>query len=111
MSSSERAASRQRRDPGFPEYRDQRFGEITASRRPRQACGIAAAIVARSEARFRRSLKELTVLAKQNDPFRLDTPANHKLGEWVGQQIGTAFRPSWTRGSSRRSQRTQSQSM
>jgi hypothetical protein len=29
------------------------------------------------------SLKDLTVLAVQRDPFRLDTPANHALGEWL----------------------------
>ena len=27
--------------------------------------------------------KELTVLGAQRDPFRLDTPANHRLGEWL----------------------------
>jgi hypothetical protein len=32
-------------------------------------------------------LKDLTVLATQRDPFRLDTPANHRLGEWLA---GTA---------------------
>ena len=29
------------------------------------------------------SMKDLTVLAPQNDPFRLDTPANHRNGEWL----------------------------
>jgi hypothetical protein len=29
------------------------------------------------------SLDDLTVLAKQNDPFRLDTPANHRDGKWL----------------------------
>jgi hypothetical protein len=29
------------------------------------------------------SLKDLTVLSPQRDPFRLDTPANHRLGEWL----------------------------
>lgn len=28
-------------------------------------------------------LKDLTVLAAQNDPFRLDTPARHRDGEWL----------------------------
>jgi hypothetical protein len=27
------------------------------------------------------SLKDLTVLAPQNDPFRVDTPARHRDGE------------------------------
>ena len=29
------------------------------------------------------SLKDLTVLAPQNDPFRLDTPANHRDSKWL----------------------------
>ena len=29
------------------------------------------------------SMKGLTVLAPQNDPFRLDTPARHRDGEWL----------------------------
>jgi len=28
-------------------------------------------------------LKDLTVLAAQRDPYRLDTPANHDLGQWL----------------------------
>jgi hypothetical protein len=34
------------------------------------------------------SLKDLTVLAPQRDPFRLDTPANHRLGEWLAITAG-----------------------
>jgi hypothetical protein len=29
------------------------------------------------------SMKDLTVLAVQNDPFRVDTPAGHRDGEWL----------------------------
>jgi hypothetical protein len=29
------------------------------------------------------SLKDLTVLAPKNDPFRLDTPARHRDGRWL----------------------------
>jgi hypothetical protein len=32
-------------------------------------------------------LATYTVLDVKNDPFRLDTPANHRDGEWVGQII------------------------
>ena len=35
----------------------------------------------------------LTVLAKDNDPFRLDTPANHRDAQWVAEQIERAFGP------------------
>jgi hypothetical protein len=30
-------------------------------------------------------MKDLTVLAPQNDPFRVDTPANHRDGQWFKQ--------------------------
>jgi hypothetical protein len=29
------------------------------------------------------SMGNLTVLANQNDPFRVDTPARHRDGEWL----------------------------
>jgi hypothetical protein len=32
-------------------------------------------------------LGELTVLSPQNDPFRLDTPANHEAGKWFRDQM------------------------
>jgi hypothetical protein len=35
------------------------------------------------------SLKDLTVLAVQRDPFRLDTPANHALGQWLADTAAT----------------------
>jgi hypothetical protein len=33
------------------------------------------------------SMKDLTVLATQNDPFRVDTPAGHRDGEWLATHI------------------------
>src|SRR5215213_3484991 len=35
------------------------------------------------------SLKDLTVLSDAVDPFRLDTPANHKLGKWLADTAAT----------------------
>lgn len=35
------------------------------------------------------SLKALTVLAVQNDPFRCDAPAGHRDGAWLADQIAT----------------------
>lgn len=32
-------------------------------------------------------LKALTVLASQNDPFRVDTPAGHRDGAWLATQV------------------------
>jgi hypothetical protein len=33
------------------------------------------------------SLKDLTVLAPQNDPFRVDTPARHRDGAWLANTL------------------------
>jgi hypothetical protein len=33
------------------------------------------------------SIKHLTVLSPQNDPYRLDTTAGHELGEWLADQV------------------------
>jgi len=33
------------------------------------------------------NLQDLTVLATRNDPFRLDTPAGHRDGEWLATQV------------------------
>jgi hypothetical protein len=33
------------------------------------------------------SLGDLTVLSQQRDPYRLDTPANHRDGRWLGEQV------------------------
>jgi len=47
------------------------------------------------------SLKDLTVLAPQNDPFRVDTPARHRDGEWLAvtaQELGLGERKIHLRG-------------
>ncbi|HEV8279806.1 MAG TPA: hypothetical protein VGQ26_29520 [Streptosporangiaceae bacterium] len=47
------------------------------------------------------SLKDLTVLATQNDPFRVDTPARHRDGEWLAitaQELGLDDRRIHLRG-------------
>jgi len=33
------------------------------------------------------SLADFTVLSTQIDPYRLDTPANHKVGRWFAEQM------------------------
>jgi hypothetical protein len=40
----------------------------------------------------RLSMKALTVLAVQNDPFRIDTPAGHRDGSWFAKQLEIANR-------------------
>lgn len=32
-------------------------------------------------------MKDLTVLANQNDPFRVDTPARHRDGAWPANNL------------------------
>jgi hypothetical protein len=47
------------------------------------------------------SLKDLTVLATQNDPFRVDTPARHRDGEWLAitaRELGLGNRRIHLRG-------------
>ena len=34
-------------------------------------------------------MKDLTVLSPQIDPFRLDTPANHVIGNWLADTAAT----------------------
>ena len=36
-------------------------------------------------------MKDLTVMSEQSDPFRLDTPANHKLGKWLADTAATLW--------------------
>ena len=38
-------------------------------------------------------LKDLTVLSKQVDPYRLDTPSNHRDGQWLAKQLTQAIGP------------------
>jgi hypothetical protein len=52
--------------------------------------GASGALRARLEAAIAEegcALKDLTVLAPQNDPFRVDTPAGHRDGAWLAGQI------------------------
>ncbi len=47
------------------------------------------------------SMNELTVLARQNDPFRLDTPRNHRDGSWLAvtaRELGLGDRQIHLRG-------------
>lgn len=47
------------------------------------------------------SMKDLTVLAPQNDPFRVDTPARHRDGEWLAitaRELGLGSRKIHLRG-------------
>jgi hypothetical protein len=37
------------------------------------------------------TMAEMTVLAVQNDPYRRDTPAGHRDGEWFAEQVETVL--------------------
>jgi hypothetical protein len=37
------------------------------------------------------SMADLTVLSLEVDPYRLDTPAGHRDGQWVAQQLDVVF--------------------
>jgi hypothetical protein len=37
------------------------------------------------------SMTALTVLASQNDPFRMDTPAGHRVGAWLAMHVERLF--------------------
>jgi hypothetical protein len=42
-----------------------------------------------AEAGHKLSLKDLTVLSEQVDPFRLDKPENHRIGKWLADTVAT----------------------
>lgn len=48
--------------------------------------------------RYRATLDDLTALTSGNDPFRLDTPANHRDGAWFGDLVGRVERRLHCRG-------------
>ena len=39
------------------------------------------------------TLKALTVLSPERDPYRLDTPVGHQLGAWVAEQFEHVRKP------------------
>jgi hypothetical protein len=48
-------------------------------------------IIEQAKAEHGLPLGELTVLAAQRDPFRLDTPANHAVGQWLADAYAEVF--------------------
>lgn len=64
--------------------------ETAAAAQPGNSTSPLRAVLDKEIAEHGGSLKDLTVLSVQRDPFRLDTPANHRLGEWVAAAIRTA---------------------
>jgi hypothetical protein len=49
--------------------------------------GVLRAVLEQAIAEEGCKLKDLTVLAAQNDPFRVDTPAGHRDGQWLAEQV------------------------
>jgi hypothetical protein len=49
--------------------------------------GVLRTVIDGAAAEHDLSLKELTVLSNSVDPYRLDTPANHRDGKWLAEQF------------------------
>ena len=57
-------------------------------------------LLEKTAAEHKLSMKDLTVLSPQVDPFRLDTPTNHQAGAWLANAAATlAFTPPCGSGS------------
>jgi hypothetical protein len=56
-----------------------------APRRDQESTGLRAVLVEAIRANDLK-LKDLTVLTTRHDPFRVDTPAGHRDGEWLAEQ-------------------------
>jgi hypothetical protein len=53
--------------------------------------GVLRSVLEEASAGVGCSLGDLTVLSAQVDPYRLDTPAGHRDGRWVAQQLNSAI--------------------
>ena len=42
---------------------------------------------------YKASLTDLTVLSAQVDPYRIDTPAGHRDGQWLAEQLANLYGP------------------
>src|SRR6476659_6559942 len=49
--------------------------------------GVLRSVLERARYEAGCSLSDLTVLSAQVDPYRLDTPANHRDGKWLGRHL------------------------
>jgi hypothetical protein len=49
--------------------------------------GILRSVLEEARAEIKCSLGDLTVLSAAVDPYRLDTPANHRNGQWLAKQL------------------------
>ena len=53
--------------------------------------GILRSVLERARQEVGCSLSELTALSAQVDPYRLDTPAGHRDGQWLAKQLDKAI--------------------
>jgi outer membrane receptor for monomeric catechols len=63
--------------------------DIGSDRSPLRQALDAAIAEAKANGDGKLSMKDLTVMSDQADPFRLDTPANHKLAQWLADTVAT----------------------
>ena len=55
--------------------------------------GPLAAVMQDAKADTGRSMDDLTVMGEDSDPYRLDTPANHLVGQWFAAQVERFIAP------------------
>ena len=53
--------------------------------------GVLRRVLETTRRKLRCSRKNLTVLSTQVDPYRLDTPAGHRDGAWLAEQLYRAI--------------------
>jgi hypothetical protein len=74
---------------------------LDKANKPRRASGPLRALLVQTAAAEGVSLNDLTVLSNQNDPFRVDTEAGHRDGQWLrdtAQALGLGDRKIHLRG-------------
>jgi hypothetical protein len=81
------------------ERREKAAAKLAADGKPERAkntvvgSGILHQEIEAAAAESMRSIKDLTVLSPQNDPYRLDTTVKHELGKWLADQIARLVEP------------------
>ena len=56
-------------------------------RPPQRAAGTLRAVIKAAKRATGENLADLTVLSAAVDPYRLDTPAGHRIGQWFAEQV------------------------
>ena len=65
--------------------------DAQAARKPTGNIGTLRRVIEQALQQDGCDLKDLTVLSKQVDPYRLDTPSDHRDGKWLAEQLDRAI--------------------